>query len=67
MNTHVKPLVSPDLLSRFAQIVGERYAITDPATLAVAPVVLALAALAACLLPARKAVRVNPLEALRAE
>jgi D-lactate dehydrogenase (cytochrome) len=31
MNTHVKPLISPDLLSRFAQIVGEKYAITDPA------------------------------------
>src|SRR5882757_369097 len=31
MNTHVKPLVSPDLLPRFAAIVGERYAITDPA------------------------------------
>jgi D-lactate dehydrogenase (cytochrome) len=30
MNPHVKPLVSPDLLARFAQIVGERYAITDP-------------------------------------
>lgn len=40
---------------------------TDPATLALAPVVLALAALAACLLPVRKALRVNPLEALRAE
>ena len=42
-------------------------AATDPATLAVAPVVLALAAFAACLLPVRKALRVNPLEALRAE
>ena len=42
-------------------------AATDPATLALAPVVLALAALAACLLPVRKATRVNPLEALRAE
>jgi predicted permease len=42
-------------------------AATDPATLAVAPVVLALAALAACLLPVRRATRVNPLEALRAE
>ncbi len=40
---------------------------TDPATLAVAPVVLALAAFAACLLPVRRAVKVNPLEALRAE
>jgi len=40
---------------------------TDPLTLALAPVVLAVAALAACLLPVRKAVRVNPLEALRTE
>jgi FAD/FMN-containing dehydrogenase len=31
MNTHVKPLVSSDLLARFAAIVGGRYAITDPA------------------------------------
>src|SRR5438045_7616107 len=31
MNPHVKPPVSPALLPRFAAIVGERYAITDPA------------------------------------
>src|SRR5437764_13425789 len=31
MNPHVKPPVSSDLLARFAQIVGEKYAITDPA------------------------------------
>jgi D-lactate dehydrogenase (cytochrome) len=31
MNPHVKPPVSPSLLSQFATIVGERYAITDPA------------------------------------
>src|SRR5437762_2350291 len=31
MNPHVKPPVSSDLLPRFAQIVGDRYAITDPA------------------------------------
>ena len=30
MNEHVKPPVSSDLLARFAAIVGERYAITDP-------------------------------------
>ncbi len=42
-------------------------AATDPATLALAPVVLALAALLACWLPARKATRVNPIEALRME
>src|SRR5947209_18782415 len=31
MNTHVKPSVSSDLLQQFANIVGEKYAITDPA------------------------------------
>ncbi len=30
MNPHVKPTVSPELLARFAAIVGERYAVTDP-------------------------------------
>jgi D-lactate dehydrogenase (cytochrome) len=32
MNPRVKPPVSPDLLARFAQIVGERYAVTDAAS-----------------------------------
>lgn len=53
-----------------SQVVGRLlYGIapTDPATLAVAPAVLALAAFAACLIPVRRAVRVNPLEALRTE
>jgi ABC-type antimicrobial peptide transport system permease subunit len=40
---------------------------TDPAALAFAPAILALAALVACLVPVRRATRVNPLEALRAE
>src|SRR3954452_17492535 len=31
MNPRVKPPVSPDLVARFAAIVGEKYAITDPA------------------------------------
>src|ERR1043165_6302330 len=31
MNPYVKPPVSPELLARFAAIVGERYAIADPA------------------------------------
>src|SRR4051812_50165314 len=31
MNPHIKAPVASDLLSRFAQIVGARYAITDPA------------------------------------
>jgi ABC-type lipoprotein release transport system permease subunit len=39
----------------------------DPATFAVIPLVLTAFALLACWLPARKAARVNPLEALRAE
>src|SRR6185295_17345055 len=31
MNPRVKPPVASDILPRFAAIVGERYAITDPA------------------------------------
>jgi D-lactate dehydrogenase (cytochrome) len=31
MNEHFRPSVAPELLARFAAIVGERYAITDPA------------------------------------
>ena len=53
-----------------SQIVGKMLygvAATDPTTLATAPVVLALAALAACLIPVRRATAVNPVEALRAE
>jgi FAD/FMN-containing dehydrogenase len=30
MNPHVKPSVAPELLARFATIVGEKYAVTDP-------------------------------------
>jgi putative ABC transport system permease protein len=39
----------------------------DPLVFALVPIVLALVALAASLLPARRATRVNPIEALRAE
>ena len=30
MNTHVRPPLTPELIARFAAIVGERHAITDP-------------------------------------
>lgn len=39
----------------------------DPATFAAVPMVLLMTALLACYLPARKATRVNPIDALRAE
>ena len=53
-----------------SQVIGKLLygiAATDPGTLAVAPVVLAVAACAACLIPVRRATAVNPVEALRAD
>ncbi len=40
---------------------------TDPLSLTIAPLVLMLAAVAACIVPVRRATGVSPLEALRAE
>jgi ABC-type antimicrobial peptide transport system permease subunit len=40
---------------------------SDPVTLAVAAAMLILAAMLGCLIPARRAIRVDPVDALRHE
>lgn len=53
------------LLSRFLQSLVYGVSVTDPATYAASLAVLGLVALAACVWPARRAARVDPLVALR--
>jgi len=54
-------------LTRFLASVLYDTSPTDPATFAAVIVIFTVVAAAACYLPARKAARVNPSEALRAE
>lgn len=54
-------------LSRYLRALLFGIAPTDPAAVAFATFVIALVALAACLVPARRAVRVDPMTALRSE
>lgn len=54
-------------LSTYIASLLYRVAPTDPVTLLAAPVILALIAFAACLIPARRATKVDPMVALRAE
>jgi predicted permease len=54
-------------LARFAASLLHGVAPTDPATYAVIGVLIAVIAAAACLVPARRAARVDPMEALRAD
>ena len=54
----------------FSQVIDKLLfgvAATDPLSLTVAPLVIAIAAVAACIVPVRRATGVSPLEALRVE
>ena len=54
-------LFATGLMGSFLYGIGAR----DPITFVIIPLVLLAIALPACLLPARRATRVNPMEALR--
>ena len=54
-------------LSRVLSTLLVQVTATDPVTFTAIPLILAVVAIAACVIPARRATRVDPLVALRAE
>jgi ABC-type antimicrobial peptide transport system permease subunit len=60
-------LLGAILLTRFIASMLYGVGASDPSTLAAASLTLALAALAACLLSARRATRIDPIMALRGD